>query len=92
MVKFTTIAARRARGHWKRCKPRGRRLRKVLVLVILAFILAGNGDILAQRRKQEERPPRPPQKTAPWPWVLAFILLGAALYPAFKNSKRELER
>ncbi len=92
MIKFVTIASSRARGPWKSCKPGGRRLRKVLILVALAFILAGSGASLAQRAGREQPPPRPPQKTEPWPWFLAFILLGVAWYPAFKNSKRELER
>ncbi len=91
MVKFVAIASSRARGVWKRCKPRGRRLRKILILVALAFILAGSGSSLAQLSRREQ-PPRPQQKTDPWPWFLAFILLGVAWYPAFKNSKRELER
>ena len=92
MVKFVAIAPSRIRGAWKRCKPRVRRLRKVLILVALAFILAGGSASLAQRSGREQPPPRPPQKTNPWPWFLAFILLGVAWYPAFKNSKRELER
>ena len=92
MVKFVAIASSRARGVWKRCKPCGRRLRKVLILVALAFILAGSGTSLAQMSRREQPPPRPQQKTDPWPWFLAFILLGVAWYPAFKNSKRELER
>ena len=92
MVKFVAIASNRARGPWKPCKPCGRGLRKVLILVALAFILASSGASLAQTSRRQQPPPRPPQKTDPWPWFLAFILLGVAWYPAFKNSKRELER
>ncbi len=86
MVKFTAIASSPAG------KLRSRRLRNILVLIALAFILAGNSPSFAQRRGSDEAPPRPQTKTNPWPWFLAFILLGVAWYPAFKNSKREMER
>ncbi len=92
MVKFIAIASGRAKGAWMRFKPRGGGLHKVLILVVLAFILAGGASpAQGQRATPEQMPPRPQHKTDPWPWFLAFILLGVAWYPAFKNSKRELE-
>ena len=67
-------------------------LRKVLVTITLVFILAVCTTALAQPRRghDEPLPPRPQQTYNPWPWFIAFILLGLAWYPAFKNSKREL--
>ena len=93
MVKFVAIASGLARGAWMRCKPCGRRLRKLLIVWVLAFIMASSiaGPAQGQRVRRQRPPPRPQQKTVPWPWFLAFILLGVAWYPAFKNSKRELE-
>ncbi len=88
MVKFTAIASCPARAG----KSRSRRLRNILVLVALAFILAGSSPSFAQRGRSDEAPPRSQTKTNPWPWFIAFILLGVAWYPAFKNSKREMER
>lgn len=88
MAKFTAIASSPARAG----KSRSRRLRNILILLSLAFVLACNSPSFAQRVGREEPPPRPQSKTNPWPWFLAFILLGAAWYPAFKNSKREMER
>ncbi len=88
MVKFIAIASSRAGAS----KSRSRRLRNILVLVALAFILAGSSPSFAQSGGFDEAPPRPQTKTNPWPWFLAFILLGVAWYPAFKNSKREMER
>ena len=69
-------------------------LRKVLATIVLVFILAACTVALAQPRpgyKQtlEPSPPRPQQAYMPWPWFIAFILLGLAWYPAFKNSRRE---
>ena len=92
MVKFVAIASGWAKGAWMRFKPRGGGLRKVLILVVLAFILVGSASpAQGQRAGLEQVPPRPPQKTNPWPWFLAFILLGVAWYPAFKNARREQE-
>lgn len=88
MAKFIAIASNRAGAG----RSRSRRLRNVLVLIVLAFILAGSSPSFAQRAGRENPPPRPQAKTNPWPWFLAFILLGAAWYPAFKNSKREMEQ
>ena len=65
---------------------------KVLATITLVFILAMCTAALAQPRlgDDEPLPPRPQQAYKPWPWFIAFILLGLAWYPAFKNSKREL--
>ena len=68
---------------------------KILVIVFLICILAV-GPALAQRsprartRTFDTPPPRREHSYKPWPWFIAFILLGLACYPAFKNSKREL--
>jgi hypothetical protein len=54
------------------------------------------GPTLGQRRSRarelalEKPPARPQPGHNPWPWFIAFILLGLACYPAFKNSKRGL--
>ena len=92
MVKFITIALRRSRGDLKRRKLRGRCLCNVLILMFLAIILASSSDSLAQRARSEQPPPRPQQKGNSGTWFLAIVLLGLAWYPAFKNSKREMER
>ena len=70
-------------------------LRKVLATITLVFMLAVCTAALAQPGRGYEQtleplPPRPQQAYMPWPWFIAFILLGLAWYPAFKNSKREL--
>ena len=93
MVRFGQIVLGRSRatrvGAWRR----RRRLGKLLISIVLVCILAGSSVSLAQRGgAREQQPPRPKQITNPWPWLVAFILLGLAWYPAFKNSKRELER
>ena len=68
---------------------------KILAVVVLICILAV-GPALGQRnpganvRVLEKAPPRTEHSYKPWPWFIAFILLGLAWYPAFKNSKREL--
>ena len=68
---------------------------KILVVVVFVCILAV-GPALGQRtsrgrgRVLETSPARPQPGYKPWPWFIAFILLGLACYPAFKNSKREL--
>lgn len=67
----------------------------ILVIVVLICMLAV-GPALGQRgsrgreRALEDPPARPQPGHNPWPWFIAFILLGLACYPAFKNSKREL--
>lgn len=71
------------------------RLRKALIVVSLVFTLVVSTTALAQPRHgygqaKDSLPPRPQQSHRPWPWFVAFILLGLACYPAFKNSKREL--
>ena len=70
---------------------------KALVIMTLVCVLSLGLTALAQPRsarsagKQGEQvPPRPQQSYRPGPWFLAFVLLGLAWYPAFKNSKREL--
>ena len=94
MIKFIAKALNRAREAWQRDKSRGQKLRNILILVALSFILASSSSGFAQRQRRnfDPGPPRPTRKTNPWPWFLAFILLGVAWYPAFKNSKRDLER
>lgn len=68
-----------------------RSFRKALVVVTLVCILSLGVTAWAQRSPRGEPvPPRPQQSYKPLPWFLAFILLGLAWYPAFKNSKREL--
>ena len=65
---------------------------KILAVAVLICILAV-GPALGQRargRVLETAPPRSEHSYKPWPWFIAFILLGLAWYPAFKNSKREL--
>ena len=69
--------------------------RRVLVAITLVFVLMICTAALAQPRRGREQaieplPPRPQPVYKPWPWFIAFILLGLAWYPAFKNSKREL--
>ena len=71
------------------------RLRKALAVMSLIFMLVVCTAALAQPRygpgqTKDPLPHRPQQTTRPWPWFIAFILLGLACYPAFKNSKREL--
>ena len=67
---------------------------KALVIIALVCVLSLSVTAWAQSRGTRERgepiPPRPHQSYKPLPWFLAFILLGLAWYPAFKNSKREL--
>ena len=92
MVRFAAIVFGRARGTCMRAKPRRGRLCKVLIWIVLMCILAGSSPSLAQRIGRERLPPRPKQSTNPWPWFVGFILLGLVWCPAFKNSKRELER
>ena len=70
-------------------------LRKVLATIAIILILAVCTAALAQPGRGYEQvleplPPRPPQAYNPWPWFIAFLLLGLAWYPAFKNAKREL--
>ena len=71
-----------------------RRLCRVLATVALVCLLSVSTVALAQRRGSEQAletlPTRPKDALRPWPWFMAFILLGLAWYPAFKNSKREL--
>ena len=92
MVRFAAIVPSRDRGTCIRAKPRRGRLGKVLICIVLMCILAGSSPSLAQRIGGERPPPRPKQSTNPLPWFVGFILLGLAWFPAFKNSKRELER
>lgn len=69
-------------------------MRKVFVVVTLLCILGLCTEALAQwgqQRAKEPIPPRPAQQANPWPWFVAFFLLAAAWFPAFKSSKRELE-
>ncbi len=65
---------------------------KVLICIVLLCIFTLSGVGLAQVAQPDSRPPRQQKTTNPWPWFLAFILLGLACAPAIKNSKRELER
>ena len=67
-------------------------LNKWVAAMLLVFILATGTTSLAQPRHglAEPLPPRPEKSYKPWPWFVAFVLLGFACYPAFKNSKREL--
>ena len=71
-----------------------RRLCTVLVTVALVCVLSISTVSLAQGGRSEQAietlPPRPKHALRPWPWFIAFVLLGLAWYPAFKNSKREL--
>ena len=69
---------------------------KTLVVVVLICMLAV-GPVWGQRASrgrglalESTTPTRPAPGHKPWPWFIAFILLGIACYPAFKNSKREL--
>ena len=83
-----------AKGPSKREQHNGR-LRKVLAVMSLIFVLVVYTTALAQPRQgygqtKDSLPTRPQQSHRPWPWFVAFILLGLACYPAFKNSKREL--
>ena len=91
MQRFSAIVSGLARRIWGRRKCAGLKTRNLLVMIALAFVLAAGSPSLAQTRGREQ-PPRPQHKTYPWPWFLGFVLLGIAWYPAFKNSKRELER
>ena len=75
----------------------GSRYSKFKTLVVVMFIcMLAVGPVLGQRasrvrgRSLETTPTRPQPGHNPWPWFIAFILLGIACYPAFKNSKREL--
>ena len=75
----------------------GSRYSTVKTLVVAVFIcILAVGPALGQRtprvreRALEKAPTRPQPGYKPWPWFVAFILLGLAWYPAFKNSKREL--
>ena len=76
----------------------GTRYSTVKILVIVVFIcMLAVGPALGQRgsrgsseRAFEKPPTRPQPGHNPWPWFIAFILLGLACYPAFKNSKREV--
>ena len=73
---------------------RNRSLGKILATIAVLCILTFSTVAFAQSRRGthalEPLPPRPKQAVRPWPWFIAFILLGLAWYPAFKNSKREL--
>ena len=76
-------------------KPR-RRFCRFMVTIAVTVVLVTASLSQAQRRRSisralEPTPPRPQETTYPWPWLLGFVLLGLAWYPAFKNSKRELE-
>ena len=69
----------------------------VKTLIVAVFIcLLTVGPVLGQRtsrtreRALEKAPPRPEAGYKPLPWLIGFVLLGLACYPAFKNSKREL--
>ena len=79
-----------------RHRRRGGSFGKRLAAFVLVLLLAVSSVSLAQRSRgagaHESVPPRPKQSIKPWPWLLAFVLLGLAWYPAFKNSKRELSR
>ena len=92
MARFVRVVSVGANGVSCRPKPR-RRLCRLIVSIAVIVVLATASLSLAQRggRAMENSPPRPEETTYPWPWFLAFILLGLAWYPAFKNSKRELE-
>lgn len=57
----------------------------IVLLCMFAFCNVGLGQA-------ESKPPRPAEATNPWPWFLAFIFVGVACFPAFKNSKRETPR
>ncbi len=91
MVKFAAIVFSRSKGSVPRGRPVGRRFRKLWICIALAFIFATSSVSMAQGSGGPP-PPRPRPVTNPWPWFLAFILLGVTWYPAFKNSKREMER
>jgi len=73
-------------------KSGARPLCNILICIVLLCVLAFSNLGLAQVTQPDPRPPRQQQTTNPWPWFLGFILLGVACCPAFKNSKRELER
>ena len=92
MIKFIATASNRTRSAWQRGKPNGRKLCNIFILVVLSFILISGSVGFAQSQGFDPGPPRPKHETNPWPWLLAFVLLGIAWYPAFKNSKREMER
>ena len=68
---------------------------KTLLTAVFICLLAV-GPVLAQRTPRARRgaleasPTRPDPSYRPLPWLMAFVLLGLACYPAFKNSKREL--
>ncbi len=91
MLRFGETLLNRSRGGHIGAGSGRQRLCNVFICIVLVCILAGSTAGLAQKGGRDQ-PPRPTQSTDPWPWVLAFILLGLAWYPAFKNSKRELER
>ena len=84
-------ALTRGLGHYKR---RGGGFGKALAVFVLVLLLTFSSVSLAQRGggAREPVPPRPKQAVKPWPWLLAFVLLGLAWYPAFKNSRRELSK
>ena len=77
----------RAKLRWRFCR--------FMVTIAVIVVLATASLSLAQRsrssRALESAPRRSEETTNPWPWLLAFLLLGLAWYPAFKSSKRELE-
>ena len=68
----------------------GRMLVVAIFVCVLAVAPALGQSIRGRDRALEQAPPRPEHGYKPWPWFVAFILLGLAWYPAFKNSKREL--
>ena len=95
MARFVRVAlVGEARGL---CRPKSRRRLCRFVLTIAVIVLLATASLSQAQSSRsasqalEPAPPRPHQTTNPWPWLLAFVLLGLAWYPAFKNSKRELE-
>ncbi len=92
MIRFGKIVCRWAGGIGLRGRPPGRALCKILIYIVLAGILFGGSVSLAQGSSKGPPPPRPNASTNVLPWFLAFILLGLGCAPAFKSSKRELER
>ena len=74
-------------------KPRGRFCRRMVTIAVMVVLVTASLSP-AQRgaaRPMEPVPTRPQETTYPWTLLLAFVLLGLAWYPAFKNSRRELE-
>ena len=92
MIRFGKKVFGRARWGGLMSKPRGHVVRKLLICLVLACVIFSGSVSLAQAGSRPADPPRPKPTTLVWPWFVAFILLGLGCAPAFKNSKRELER